>query len=155
QQRRAAEVRGKDRLAQAHGGRPRRGQGERREAVGAVGLARPEVGVAQVGRLLEPLPLLVQGHAVERDGDAVALLRHGRSPSRWRRTIVDWLAVPRSTPSWFQRWTSPWANPSTTACTRTSASTQSAGTRWAMRMVLSRLCPPARWPRAWPMPKGT
>ena len=48
---RRAGVRGHDRRAEAQAGLPRRGQRQRREGVGAVGLGRPDVGVAEVGQL--------------------------------------------------------------------------------------------------------
>ena len=54
-------------------GRPGRGQGERGEGVGAVGLARPGVGVAEPAQLREPVPLGVQRRPVEGDGDPVAV----------------------------------------------------------------------------------
>ena len=72
--------RGRWRVPSRSVGRPRRGQRERREAVGAVGLARPDVGVAEVGQLLDQLPLLVQRDAVEGDGHAVALHASARCP---------------------------------------------------------------------------
>ena len=53
---------------------------EWRERVGAARLGRPQVGVAEGLRLLEPLLVLVQWDALERDGDAVALL-HAASVS--------------------------------------------------------------------------
>ena len=63
--------RGDDGAAEPERRRPRGGQREGRERVGAAGLARPEVGVAEVGGLLEPLALLGQRDVVERDRDAV------------------------------------------------------------------------------------
>ena len=53
--------------------RPHRGQRQRREGVGAVGLGRPHVRVAEVGQLDDPVTLRVERGAVERDGHAVAL----------------------------------------------------------------------------------
>ena len=68
--------------AEAQRRRPHRRQRQRREGVGAVGLGRPHVRVAEVDELLDPLPLGVEGDAVERDGHAVALVHaadHGAS----------------------------------------------------------------------------
>ena len=114
--------------------RPCRRQRQRREGVGAAGLGRPEVRVAERGDLLEPLPVRVQRDAVERHCDAVALRdAHVPSPSvgaapaslaaaassspqsRCSRTIADWLAVASSVPSSAHRCTRPWPNPCSTA----------------------------------------
>ena len=51
---------GDDRRAEAQARLPRGGQGQRREAVGAVGLGRPDVGVPEVGELGELLAVAVQ-----------------------------------------------------------------------------------------------
>ena len=61
-------------------GRPHRGQREWREGVGAVGLGRPHVGVAQIGEFDDPLPLLVQRYPVERNGHAVSRRCHVTVP---------------------------------------------------------------------------
>ena len=65
-------------------GRPHRGERQRRERVGAVGLGRPHVGVAEVGQLHDPVPLRVERDAVEGDRHAVALV-HPRIMARGRR----------------------------------------------------------------------
>ena len=59
-QRRRPRVGGHDRRPQAQPGLPRRGQRERRERVGAVGLRRPDVGVAEVGQLGQTVTVGVQ-----------------------------------------------------------------------------------------------
>ena len=82
-------------------GRPHRGQRQRRERVGAVGLGRPHVRVAEVDELAEPLALLVQRHLVERDGHAVA--GHEVTSPSTRGSMADWLAVAMSVPSSAQR----------------------------------------------------
>src|SRR5690606_7836588 len=128
---------------------------QRREGVGPVGLARPDVGVAPVRQLDDRLPLGVEGEAVERDGHAVALHAPTVLPGRRRRryvhsrAMVDWLAVARRVPSSAQRWTRPWAKPRSTAWTSMSISTHSVGTRRTTRRVLSRLLPPTWRPSAW------
>ena len=73
---------------------PRRRQRERGEPVVAAGLARPDVGEAELGELLVPLAVLVQAHAGERDGDTDAArdrghprnLRHFRERAFRKRT---------------------------------------------------------------------
>ena len=57
--------------------RPHRRQRQRRERVGAHRLRRPQVGVAEVGQLHDPVALVVERDAVEGDGHAVALVHAG------------------------------------------------------------------------------
>ena len=56
----AAGERGHDRRAEPQRRRPLRRQGERGERVGAVGLGRPHVGVAEVGQLVELVALRME-----------------------------------------------------------------------------------------------
>ena len=77
-----------DGRAEAQARLPRGGEGERGEGVGAVGLGRPQVGVAEVGELGELVPVGVQ-RAGQRRGHAGADgQRHravsSRSPGRLR-----------------------------------------------------------------------
>src|SRR5205807_1173352 len=90
---------GDDRHAQPALRRPHRRQGKGGEAVGAARLARPQVGVAEGGGGLDPLPLGVEGGAVEGDGDAVAVLGHRFGVSLHSRTTAVWLAVASRVPS--------------------------------------------------------
>jgi hypothetical protein len=68
-QRRRPRVGGQDRRAEAQSGFPRGCQGQRRQPVATVGFGRPDVGVAEVGELLDLLALGVEvarkghGHA--------------------------------------------------------------------------------------------
>ena len=101
-----------------------------REGVGAVGLGRPHVGVAEVGQLDELVPLGVevagqrQRHAGPDGQGHAGLLRRGGFQNR---TMQLWLAVASSVPSSANMWTSPWPKPWSTACTRMSSSTHSVG----------------------------
>src|SRR4029450_10799882 len=70
---RAAGEDGSDGGAEPQRRRPRAGQDQRRERVGAVHLRGPHVGVAEVGQLGEQVSLAGQGDAVDGHGDAVAL----------------------------------------------------------------------------------
>ena len=82
-QRRRPGVGRHDRRAEPQPRLPRRGQGQRREGVGAVGLGRPDVGVAEVGQLGELVAVGVQ-RAGQRHGHAGA----DRAGS-WRRVLLD------------------------------------------------------------------
>ena len=127
---------------------PRRGEGERREGVGAVGLGRPDVGVAEVGQLGEPVARGCAaaraaarscrggraGHAgLPRSSTGRRGLgrRSARSPAAvlQKRTMQLWLAVASSVPSSANMCTRPWPKPRSTAWTRMSSSTHSVGTR--------------------------
>ena len=78
-------VGGHDRRAEPEPRFPRRGQCERGERVGAVGLGRPDVGVAHVGERAELLAVAVQ-RAGERNGHARSNReRHGADTTQNHR----------------------------------------------------------------------
>ena len=140
EQRRAAGVGGHDGGAEPQRRRPHRGQRQRREGVGAVGL-RPTTRRCSRGR---PAPRSSPaGRAAGRRRTGWSCRSRGDgaiSCSQFQgRTIADWLAVASSVPSSAHRWTWPWPKPRATASMRMSTSTHSVGTRSTTRRVLSRL----------------
>ena len=153
-----------DRGAQTQRRRPHRGERERRERVGAVRLARPHVGVAELDQLGEPRPA-ARAAAPRRRGWSCQVGSRSAPHRRWfrvsargrpgpgpvashDRTIVDWLAVASNVPSSAHNSTVPVPNPSATASMRMSSSTHSVGTTCTIRKVLSRLLPPPHHARA-------
>ena len=131
-------VGGHDRRAEPQRRRPHRGQRQRRERVGAVGLAGPDVGVAEVGQLLEPVTLLAAagrrrtGWSCRNDGSVIV----GRA-SFQKRTMADWLAVASSVPSSAHRCTSAVAE---AVVRRRGCGCRAAPTRSARGATIRRCC---------------
>ena len=122
---------------------------ERDEGVGAVCLARPRVRVAEVASSPNQSRCSPKGMPSKGTVMPYRCIRQAGSegagfPLAPGADLPDWLAVPSSVPSSAHWWTRPWPYPSATAWMRMSRRTHSVGTRRAMRIVLSRLRPPAR-----------
>ncbi len=148
--RRGPRVGGHDRRAEPQAGLPRRRQRQRGEGVGAVGLGRPDVGVAEVGELGQPRRAgRAAGRGAGRScrgGSAASCRRHfgtGQASRQNRTMPTGWRSPaacrPRPTGGRGRG-----RSPAATACTRMSSSTHSVGTSRHTRSVLSRLLPPAR-----------
>ena len=121
--------------------------------------AGPHVGVAEIGQLDDPVALLVQRDAVERDGHSVAgsadprmvvagaigpehLRPAAASPARESSVRARWWTGwrwPSACRPGDHRYTVPWPKPWCTPSIRTSNSTHSVGTTATTRRVLSRL----------------
>ena len=150
-----------DRRAEPQPRLPRRRQRQRREGVGAVGLGRPDVGVAEVGQLVQLSRCVCRALAAARScqggsdrqrscvgvcsGEVAAssLAHDAALAGRGEQRAVLGEHVDQ-----------PVAEAALDAWTRMSSSTHSVGTR-RTRSVLSRLLPPPSMPSAWPTPIGT